>query len=94
MSFDLRLPVAPEREHVKRPAIQTCLEGRWHVYHLTIEGHKDEMEELEEKRKRLGGPAYDLWLTMLLHESRPLDGKLVNKVMHWQLSSLGTQMED
>ena len=64
------------------------------MYHLTIEGHKDELEELEEKRKRLGGPAYDLWLTMLLHESRPLDGKLVNKVMHWQLSSLGTQMED
>lgn len=90
MSFDLKHRVAPEREEgVEHPAIQPCLEGRWHVYHLTIEGHKDEMGAFEEKRKRTGGPVYDWRLTMLLHESRPLNRKLVDEVLSWQLSSPG-----
>lgn len=91
MTFELRHRAPPERkDSVEYPAIQPCLEGRWHVYHLTIEGQGNEMKELEEKQKSLGGPLYDWRLTMLLHESRPLDRNLVDKIMSWQLSSPGT----
>ncbi len=91
MSFEPRHRTLLERkDSAEYPAIQPCLKGRWHVYHLTIEGRGDEMKELEEKQKRLGGPLYDWRLTTLLHESRPLDRDLVDKIMSWQLSSPGT----
>jgi len=89
MSFELIHRAPLERKNsAEYPAIQPCLEGRWHVYHVTIEGRRNEMKELEEKQKRLGGPAYDWHLTMLLHESKPLDRDLVDKVMSWHQSSL------
>jgi hypothetical protein len=95
MSFDLKHRPIPEKKgNIERPAVQPGPEGRWHVYHLTIDGCEDEMKAFEEKRNLLGGPLYDWRMTMLLHESRPLNKKLVDKVLHWQLSSPGTPTSD
>ena len=92
MSFDLLHRLAPEKENdndVEHPAIQPCQEGRWHVYHILVEGSEDEMKVVEAAQKCLGGTAYDWRMTILLHESRPLNKMLVDKILRWQLSSAG-----
>ncbi|KAF8626631.1 hypothetical protein AX15_004778 [Amanita polypyramis BW_CC] len=90
ISFDLFHRRVPERDdNAEHPAIQPCQEGRWHVYHILIEGSEDEMKEVEAGQKRLGGAAYDWRMTMLLHESKPLNRRLVDKILRWQLSSAG-----
>ncbi|PFH48427.1 hypothetical protein AMATHDRAFT_65548 [Amanita thiersii Skay4041] len=98
MSFDLEHRSKTERvkggrgdgEVAERPAVQPAKEGRWHVYHLVIQGREDEMKAVEEKQRRAaagGEGGYDWHMVLLLHDSRPLNKTLVDKILDWQLSS-------